>query len=278
MDNLVRYEFKKDRVIKGAGLDIGKPPIMEKTGGRVLQNHAMMYIVKGAGYFEDSNTMRRKVTPGTLFYLYPQKRHIFDPDHGTIWDEYWVLFDGATAIKTFGKIIPPTNKSFYQIGIDQEFISLYEELYEVWFYRGKGFREYSFLLLHEILTKAWLRINNFTFQRKNDLLHRTKTFFMSNLSLPGCSLRKFAASENMGYENFRKQFKNATGFSPKQYFLMLKINRAKELLLRHDERIKNIAENLGFGDPYYFSRLFRKKEGVSPEKYRRRYFKKSRPG
>ena len=273
MDDLVRYEFKKSSVIKGAGLDTDKAPIMEKTGGRTLQYHALMYIIKGAGHFEDSNTMRCKVTPGTLFYLHPQKWHNFDPDHGTIWNEYWVLFDGAKATEIFGNIIP-TNKSLYQIGIDQEFISLYEELHDVWFYQGRGFREYSFLLLHEILTKAWLRINGFAFQKRNDLTHRTKTFMMRNLSSPQCDFHKFAASENMGYENFRKRFKNATGFSPKQYFLLLKINRAKELLLRRDERIKNIAENLGFDGPYYFSRLFRKKEGVSPREYHRRYFAK----
>jgi len=271
MDNLVRYEFNAKGIIKGVGLDMDKPPIMEKTRGRTLQYHALMYIIKGSGHFEDVGTMRRKVTPGTLFFLYPQKWHNFDPEPGTTWTEYWVFFDGAKAVKSFGNIIPATNKSFYQIGIDQEFISLYEELYDVWFYQGRGFREYAFLLLHEILTKAWLRINNFSFQRKDDWLHRVKTSLWRNLSLPEWDFQQFAASENIGHEAFRKRFKKKTGFSPKQYFLMLKINRAKELLLRQDERIKNIAVNLGFDDPYYFSRLFRKREGVSPKEYRRRF-------
>jgi len=271
MDNLVRYEFKKDGVIKSIGLDMDKTPIMEKSGGRILQNHALMYIIKGAGHFEDSGTPRCKVTPGTIFYLHPRKWHNFDPDHGTNWDEYWVLFDGIKAMKAFGNIIPP-GKSFYQIGIDQELVALYEELYDVWFYQGSGFREYSFLLLHKIMMTAWLRANNITFRRKNDLLFRVKTFLRGNLSLPECNLRKFAASENIGQETFRKLFKKMTGFSPKQYFLLLKINRSKELLLRQNERIKNIAGQLGFADPYYFSRLFRIKEGVSPKEYRRRYY------
>ena len=271
MDNLIRYDFANKGVIKGIGLDIDKHPIMEKTNGRTLQYHALMYIIKGTGHFEDSATMRRKVIPGTLFYLYPQKWHNFDPDHGTVWNEYWVLFDGEEAGKVFGNIIP-LNRSFFQIGVDQEFISLFEELYDVWFYQGKGFREYTLLLLHAILTKAWLRINGFSFLRKDDWLHRAKSFLTNNLSSPECSLQEFAVSENMGYEVLRKRFKKATGFSPKQYFLQLKINRSKEMLLRRGERIKNIAEKLGFDDPYYFSRLFRKKEGISPKEYRRRHF------
>lgn len=275
MDNLARHELKEEGIIKGIGLDMDKAPIMEKSSGRILQYHALMYIIKGAGHFEDSDTMRRKVTPGALFYLYPRKWHNFDPDHGTIWNECWVLFDGVKVSAAFGNIIP-AGKSFYQIGIDQEFISLYEELYDVCFYQGSGFREYAFLLLHEIMTKAWLRINNFTFRRKNDWLYRVKTFLGKNLSLPECDLQKFAASENIGSEAFRKRFKKMAGFSPKQYFLLLKINRAKELLLRQNERIKDIAGNLGFDDPYYFSRLFRRKAGVSPKEYRRRHFVKPR--
>lgn len=274
MDNLARYEFENKRIIKSVGLEIDKNPEMEKTNGRTLQNHALMYIIKGTGHFEDSVTMRRKVAPGTLFYLYPQKWHNFDPDHGTVWTEYWILFDGIKVTESLGDIIP-MNRSFYQIGIDQEFISLYEELYDVWFYQGKGFREYSFYLLHELLVKAWLRINNLTFQRKDDLLYRVKTFLKNKLSSPDCDFQKFAAFENMGYEAFRKRFKKISGFSPKQYFLQLKINRAREMLMKPGTQVKKIAEDLGFDDPYYFSRLFHKKEGVSPEEYRRRHFMKS---
>lgn len=270
MDDLVRYDFSKAGIIKGVGLDVDKAPVMEKTRGRLLQYHALMYITKGTGHFEDTGTPQRNVTPGTLFYQYPRQWHNFDPDHGTTWTEYWVLFDGVKTSKYFGNIIP-RGRSFYKIGIDQEFIALYEELYDVWFFQGKGFREYSLLLLHEILTKAWLRINTLSFQKKNDWLYRVKNFLSRNISLPECGLQKFAVSENIGPEAFRKRFKKTTGFSPKQYFLMLKIGRAKELLLRQNESIKNIANNLGFDDPYYFSRLFRRKEGVSPREYRRRH-------
>ena len=270
MDNLVRYDFRKEGIIKGVGLDVDKAPIFEKTHGNILHYHAIMYIIKGAGHFEDTGTPYRKVTPGTFFYLHPRKWYNFDPDHGTTWTEYWVLFDGVKATRYFGNIIP-TGQSFYNIGIDQEFIALYEELYNVWFFQGKGFQEYSLLLLHELLTKGWLRINILSFQKKNDWLYRVKNLLSRNISLPECCLQKLAASENIGPEAFRKRFKKLTGFSPKQYFLMLKMNRAKELLLGQNERIKDIANSLGFDDPYYFSRLFRKKEGVAPRTYRRRH-------
>ncbi len=62
-----------------------------------------------------------------------------------------------------------------------------------------------------------------------------------------------------------------TGLSPKHYFLMLKINTAKERLLRSNVSIKELSFELGFNDQYYFSRLFKKKAGCAPRKFREKY-------
>jgi transcriptional regulator GlxA family with amidase domain len=57
-------------------------------------------------------------------------------------------------------------------------------------------------------------------------------------------------------------------FSPINYFLHLKIERAGQLLLHTNMKINQISLKLGFDDPYYFSRLFKKIKGVSPKQYR----------
>lgn len=53
-----------------------------------------------------------------------------------------------------------------------------------------------------------------------------------------------------------------------QYFLQLKINEACRLLLDHVP-VKDIAFRLAFENPYYFSRLFKKKTGLSPTEWQR---------
>ena len=53
----------------------------------------------------------------------------------------------------------------------------------------------------------------------------------------------------------------------------MKIQRACLQLDNSNETIKQIAENLGYGDPYYFSRLFKKMIGMSPKQYRDSRFK-----
>ena len=59
------------------------------------------------------------------------------------------------------------------------------------------------------------------------------------------------------------------GMSPKQYILEKKIARAKEFLDATEASILEISNSVGFLDPLYFSRIFKKKVGVGPEEYRK---------
>ena len=62
-------------------------------------------------------------------------------------------------------------------------------------------------------------------------------------------------------------FKSYTAMTPYQYFISIKIRKAKELLEAGALPIKEVAFRLGFNDQYYFSRLFRKKTGVAPSRW-----------
>lgn len=68
---------------------------------------------------------------------------------------------------------------------------------------------------------------------------------------------------------FRKLFKAHTGYTPVNYLNHLRIEHAKrQIQLYHNIRtIKEIALQSGFYDPYYFSRVFKKHEGISPQQY-----------
>ena len=56
--------------------------------------------------------------------------------------------------------------------------------------------------------------------------------------------------------------------SPMAYFIQLKISKACELLDRTQMTMAQIATELGYDDPYYFSRIFKKTQGSSPTAYR----------
>lgn len=63
-------------------------------------------------------------------------------------------------------------------------------------------------------------------------------------------------------------FKKATGYSPKEYLLSLRMEKAKSLLETTDMPVNGISNSIGYGDQLAFSRMFKRYTGVSPTVYR----------
>ncbi len=72
---------------------------------------------------------------------------------------------------------------------------------------------------------------------------------------------------NLTPSSFCRAFKKETGQTPGNFLTNLKINRAKELLKSTDHTLKEISHSIGYQDPLYFSRVFKKSVGVSPSIY-----------
>lgn len=81
------------------------------------------------------------------------------------------------------------------------------------------------------------------------------------------SLNKICDTVNYGKTYVSTIFKETTGYSVIEYYNILKIARAKKLLRESNDSITHIAESLGFNDPRYFSRSFKKVTGMTPTKY-----------
>ena len=64
-----------------------------------------------------------------------------------------------------------------------------------------------------------------------------------------------------------RAFKETTGYSVIEFFNKIKIDKAKELIIEGNKRVKEVAQALGFTDEFYFSRIFKKIEGISPSEY-----------
>jgi len=64
-----------------------------------------------------------------------------------------------------------------------------------------------------------------------------------------------------------RTFKEATGYSIIEYFNKLKIDKSKELLIEGNKKIKEVAKEMGFADEFYFSRIFKKTEGMTPSEF-----------
>jgi len=80
----------------------------------------------------------------------------------------------------------------------------------------------------------------------------------------------FAVKAGLSRSHFDHLFRTQTGKPPHQYQLGVRLREASWLVRYTDLGIAQIAEQVGFSDPFYFSRLYKKKYGVSPKRARDR--------
>jgi AraC-like DNA-binding protein/mannose-6-phosphate isomerase-like protein (cupin superfamily) len=83
------------------------------------------------------------------------------------------------------------------------------------------------------------------------------------------SVGELARLANCSEGHFHRRFKARFGESPVAYQLRLRCEAAKNLLRSTDDTLAEVAHRLGFGDPYHFSRAFKRGVGMPPGRYRR---------
>jgi len=77
-----------------------------------------------------------------------------------------------------------------------------------------------------------------------------------------------AGLAGLSRSQYTARFKAQTGYAPMDYFTRLRMHRACQLLDTTELTVKAVADELGYGDPLYFSRVFRLINEISPIAYR----------
>ena len=83
------------------------------------------------------------------------------------------------------------------------------------------------------------------------------------------SIEDYAASRGMSVSWFIRCFKHYLGTTPMQYIVSIRIHNAQMLLETTSYNITEISSIVGYDNPLYFSRLFKKQKGMSPSDYRK---------
>jgi len=238
---------------------------------RRLEEYQVIYITNGQGIFESESFSQTKVKAGTLIFLFPNEKHRYRPDSNTGWDEYWVGVKGAVIDNLLiAGYLSPANPCHY-IGFNDAIVSLYNLIIEKTKQERSGYQPFiSGIVLH-LLGNCHSIIKQSIVENSEEevIIDRARLLFRSNINNP-YSPEQAAKELNVGYSWFRKRFKNYTGLSPGQYYLQLKIEKAKELLTNGNMRIKEIAIELNFDSILYFSKIFKEKTGFNPTDYRNR--------
>ncbi len=232
--------------------------------------YILIYCVEGKGTVKLGQEAHT-ITPNHYFIIPKKQGHSYQSDSEHPWSIYWIHFDGKLADLVYGKftLLQPGPSG---IPMEEERIRQFESLIEL-LERGysQNHIEYAtFLLFHLISTFIFHEEHFFTHRKleRDTLTEQIIDFLGQNLhtSLEAGDLTgKF----NMSYSGLHAAFKRQTGYSIMNFFYMMKVQKACEHLNFTDLSVKEIGFKLGFNDPLYFSRFFKKNMGLSPSEYRK---------
>ena len=98
----------------------------------------------------------------------------------------------------------------------------------------------------------------------DNVISEIREHYMEDISLTSLS-----AKYNISMGHLSKMIKESLSVNFSDYIASLRIQRAKELLRDDRLSIQEIAEIVGYNDYFYFTKVFKRVEGISPSKYRK---------
>lgn len=238
---------------------------------RALDEYVLHYIVSGSGYYRDAHYGKIALQPGDVVINYPGRLHEFNPLPGKEIELYYTIFQGQMAEELFHRLDGDA-RAVFPVTFGMAYEHYFTELMElsrtgVPYHRDRAHAILYALIVETLYLKKGARLA----PGQNDICARYMAFARQHLHEPALPLHDFFARENTGHEAFRKRFRHVAGQSPHAYWLAQKIAAAKEMLFRDEHTtVQEIAQRLGFTDPFYFSRLFKTKTGSSPSHFRAR--------
>jgi AraC-like DNA-binding protein len=240
--------------------------------GRILNDYYIIFISKGKGVFASALTEPSEVAAGTCFFLYPGVLHRYRPGPEEGWEEYWVGFNGFYAEKLMTTIFSNRFSPFVNLGLNKDILILFKNLLTQVQASLPGFQQQIGGVTVQLLglIHSLSQHHEHADDPIGKLIAKAK-FIMQDSFEETLDMEKLARELPMAYSSFRKAFKRATGTSPNQYHLNLRLERAKYLLTTTALNINEIADQTGFDSVFYFSKLFKKKNGVSPKHFRGGY-------
>ena len=122
--------------------------------------------------------------------------------------------------------------------------------------------------VYKILTSALTYRDSQPNDQYKNLIRQTIEYLEHHYTDPELSLHEMAAQANLSASHFSVVFSQETGRTFKEYLTEIRINKAKELLRMTALRSADIAYQVGYNDPHYFSSVFKKNTGLSPIEFR----------
>lgn len=240
--------------------------------GRILHEFQLHYITRGGGVFESETGGRKEIKAGSIFLLFPGEWHRYRTHAATGWHEYWVGFGGEYAKRLLRKGFLSPRTPVLRPRAEHALLDLFTGMIGEMRAGRVGFSQIlgATATLMLAIVHAAARTGGTIDTHAETLIRQAKVLLHERLD-QSVALESVAAELRVSSAWLRRHFSHHTGLTLHQYHLQLRLNRAMHLLSGTADAIKEVAAQSGFEDAHYFSRIFKKKTGSSPENWRRLY-------
>lgn len=239
-----------------------KEPNLHRWGPGSREVYSLHYILSGRGYVVCGGKTF-SLAEGDAFLVFPEEEFLYFPEETDPWEYLWVDFKGADAkalvAQTYFTKECPVVKE--KPGLEPLF-RIYEEGLHGALSKERYTARVYLLLTYFFKEREEPEGKRTYFEEATELIQNSywkQELNVSELAKSLCVERSY----------LYRLFMEHSGISPQQYITEVRMERAGELLTATELSVQAVACSVGYKDALYFSRLFRKRKGISPSDYRK---------
>ena len=236
-----------------------------RTDGR--EDFQLLYIAKGKCVFT-FNGEDTIVEEGNIVVYFPSEPQYYVYKKIDSPVVYWIHFSGFNALN-FLKQNNLSKSGIYFLGIKNEISLLFHIIIKELQIKQINHFEMCNLYTEQLITliARYLTGSTNINYKQNKILENALEYFNEKFNT-AININEYANSCNISCCWFIRSFKQYTGTTPTQYITNIRINKAKNLLHSSSFSISEVSNLIGYQNPLYFSRIFKKIVGVAPMNYR----------
>jgi len=272
-DNILK-EAVKHPLCRGLYItDIGYYPdarfhTRERKKG--CRQNILIYCIKGAGSYQVNNE-KFQLHANQFIFLPEKKPHQYSADKANPWTIYWVHFAGENAVELIRYLTKDGSNEPITVRLNEERNLLFQRLLNLLeMVNNRNNLIDAFLCFPSYLTSLkQVEVKLAEQSSDHNPVEQSIAWMKTKLSSM-VNLKMLADHVSLSVSHYAAIFQQKAHNSPINYFIFLKMQHACMLLENTKLSVKQIAGELGYNDPFHFSRTFKNVMGISPKVFRSR--------
>ena len=239
-------------------------------GPIIRDRYILHYVFEGEGVLRIDDK-ELKVKSNSFFLLPPDVLVQYQADEKNPWQYAWIHFHGFKSTEIV-KSIGMTRKEPVYVPIEEN-SQLKDAVINLIMYKENEYACIGYMYILFDKMNRWTRhvekkagTNLQTMNYMREAIQYINTKYCESIMV-----QQIADHCGVDRAYLSKIFKYATGNTLQEYLIQFRIKRAKQLLKDTDLSVKYISYSVGYNDPFTFSKVFKKQEGVSPSVWRKNH-------